>query len=223
MARRADVVIALSQAIADDLAVPARVVHPGVDLDGFKPPERIPQGPPTALVLGAIVPWKRPDLALEAVAIARRLRPELRLVVAGAPLDPVGERLLVHLEARAQADDLAGAVDLVGGLDDPRDALGAASVLLHCADAEPFGMAMAEALACGVPVVAPARGGPLEIVTPECGALYDPGHAAAAAAALIATIDRGDSLRTAARDRAVAEFDLCDARRRWWTAAAGGG
>ena len=163
-----------------------------------------------------------PDLALEAVAIARRTRPELRLAVAGAPLDAAGERLCEHLEARARHPDLAGAVDLLGELSDPREALGAASVLLHCADAEPFGMALVEALAAGRPVVAPAAGGPLDIVTPACGALYEPGDAAAAAAALLATldrIDRGEPLGAAARERAEAEFDLRDARARWVAAA----
>ena len=219
MATRADAVIALSHAIAVDLGMPAQVVHPGVDLNAFAPAERPADTPPTALLLGAIVPWKRPELALEAVAIARATRPELRLVVAGRPLDATGERLCEHLAARADAPDLAGAVDLVGGLSDPRDALRAASVLLHCADAEPFGMAMVEALACGLPVAAPARAGPLEIVTPDCGALYEPGDAAAAAAALLTTLDRGDAPRAAARARAEAVFDLEAARRRWAEAA----
>ena len=226
MARRAGVVIALSQAIAADLGVPARVVHHGVDLDEFTPAERPAGAPPTAVVLGAIVPWKRPDLALEIASIARRARPDLRLVVAGAPLDATGDRLAEHLEGRAACDDLAGHVDLVGGLDDPREALRGASLLLHCSDAEPFGLALVEALACGVPVVAADGGGPREIVAPECGALYAPGDAAAGAAALIDTLERvakGEPLRAEARKRAEAEFDLREARERWWAAAAGPG
>jgi glycosyltransferase involved in cell wall biosynthesis len=226
VARRADAVVALSRAIADDLdpdaTIGVRVVHPGVDLAAFKPADHAAGAPPSALLLGAIVPWKRPDLALEAVAAARRTRPDLRLVVAGAPFGAAGRRLLQHLEARAQADDLAGAVEFRGPLEDPHGALREATVLLHCADREPFGMVMAEALASGRPVVAPAAGGPLEIVEPDCGALYRPADAAAAADALVEVLgrlDAGDPLAGRARARAEAAFDLRDARRRWAQAA----
>ena len=45
-------------------------------------------------MLGALVAWKRPELALEAVAIARRSLPELRLRIVGAPLLGDGRPLL---------------------------------------------------------------------------------------------------------------------------------
>src|SRR3954449_6145038 len=63
-----------------------------------------------ALVLGAIVPWKRPDLALEIAALAARELPELRLRIAGEPLDAHGEALLARLRERAGRPDLAGRV-----------------------------------------------------------------------------------------------------------------
>ena len=47
----------------------------------------------------------------------------------------------------------------------PRPRWPSAHVLLHCADAEPYGLVLVEALAAGRPVVAPATAGPLEIVT----------------------------------------------------------
>ena len=53
-------------------------------------------------------------------------------------------------------------------------------MLLHCADDEPYGLALVEALAAGRPVVAPAAGGPLEIVADGAGRLYPPGDADAA-------------------------------------------
>ena len=45
-------------------------------------------------------------------------------------------------------------------------------------------MVMAEALARGRPVAAPAAAGPLEIVDHSCGSLYRPGDADAGAHAL---------------------------------------
>ncbi len=233
-ARRADLVVALSQAIADDLAIggptdpppdpggdrstailggdrrgraPVEVVRPGVDLDRLTPTGPPPADPPTALLLGAIVGWKRPDLAVEAVALAARELPELRLRVAGAPLDAAGGELLARLRARAARPDLAGRVDFLGQVADVPAALASATCLLHCADREPYGMALVEALACARPVVAPAAGGPLEIVDRSCGALYAPGDASAAARALVDAIRRATTLGPDARARAKANFD----------------
>ena len=78
-AKRADRIVAASRAVAGELD--AAILHPGVDLGAFSPTPP-PEGPPRALFLGALVAWKRPDLALE---IAARM-PELRLTLAGAPL-----------------------------------------------------------------------------------------------------------------------------------------
>ena len=177
-ARRADAVVALSECIARDLdpanELGVRVLHPGVDLERFAPGPA-PDGPPEVLVLGAIVDWKRPELALEAFALASRERPELRLRLAGAPLGAAGEQLLELLRRRAGQADLAGRVDLAGAVDDVPAALRRASCLLHCADREPFGRVLAEALAAGRPVVAPAACGPLEILDEDCARLYPPG------------------------------------------------
>jgi glycosyltransferase involved in cell wall biosynthesis len=80
-ARRADLVTGLSQTAAEDLdrsgrlARSVRDVYPGVDLDGF-PADVAPVQPPEVLVLGALVPWKRPDLARAACALARRSQPD---------------------------------------------------------------------------------------------------------------------------------------------------
>ncbi len=186
-ARRSDAIVAASRAVAGGLD--ATILHPGVDLQAFAPSPP-PEGPPRALFLGALVAWKRPDLALE---IARRM-PELRLTLAGAPLPgetlaldpPVNVTLAGHVEARA--------------------ALAGAHVLLHCADAEPYGLALVEALACGRPVVAPDAAGPREIVTAGAGRLYPPGDADAAVAALRDVLADADA-PAAARRRADA-FDV---------------
>ncbi|MET0761536.1 MAG: glycosyltransferase [Thermoleophilaceae bacterium] len=214
-ARRADLTICLSEAIARDLDPAGRlrrveVAHAGVDLMRFAPSEAAPGPGSAVLVLGAIERWKRPDLALE---IAARL-PELRLRLAGEPIGTDGHALLAELRARAAESDLAGRVELCGRLDDPVPALRQAAALLHCADREPYGLALVEALACGLPVVAPAAGGPIEIVG-DGGRLYPPGDAGAAATALGDVLERRGSLSTAARARAEARFDRQSARRRY--------
>ncbi|MFI6169433.1 glycosyltransferase [Nocardia sp. NPDC051052] len=70
---------------------------------------------------------------------------------------------------------------------------------------EPYGLVVAEALACGTPVVAFERGGIPEIVDSDCGRLVAPGDidALAAGAAQAATLARAD-----ARDRAEASCGI---------------
>ena len=200
---RADGTAAASRAIAASVGLRgAAILHPGVDLERFAA-SPVPAGPPSAVVLGALVPWKRADLALD---VAARV-PELRLTLAGAPLPGDDPSFLAALRRQAAAGDLDGRVTFAGAVADPRPALREAHVLLHCADAEPYGLALVEALASGRPVVAPAAAGPLEIVDNGSGRLYTPGDADAAAAALRAALDDA-AAPAAARARAEAYFDV---------------
>jgi glycosyltransferase involved in cell wall biosynthesis len=180
---RAEGAAAASQAIADAVGG-AAVLRPGVDLAAWTASPPPADGPPRALVLAALVPWKRPDLALEAAARV----PGLQLELAGAPMPGDGDALVRALAARAAAPDLAGRVTFLGAVQDPRPALARAHCLLHCADAEPWGLALVEALAAGRPVVAADAAGPREIVGDGAGRLFTPGDAAAAASALRAVL-----------------------------------
>ncbi len=223
-ARRADEVVAVSHCVARDLDPEGRlgggmrVIHPGVDLHRFHPQPRDAPGEPEILLLGAIEPWKRPELALEAAAVAAAELPGLRLRVAGAPIGPAGHSLLERLRERAARPDLHGRVTFEGPVEDPQRALTAASCLLHCAEREPYGLVVAEALAAGLPVVAPAAFGPAEIVEPECGRLYRPGDARDAARALVEVLrDPDETERMGAAARAVAErrLDVREMRARY--------
>ena len=212
-AGRADLIVCLSDSIRRDLRArgEVQVVPAGVDLARFSPAgEPMPDAP--VLMLGAIEPWKRPELALE---VAARL-PDLRLRLAGEPIGGSGAALLASLRQRASAPDLRGRVELSGPVEDALPALRAAPALLHCADREPYGLALVEALACGVPVVAPAAEGPVEIVGAG-GRLYRPGDASDAAAALTEVLQpsRRAALSEAARKRAEAHFDVARTRERW--------
>lgn len=223
-AERSDLVVAVSDCAARDLdhdgrlTERVRVVHPGVDLDRFSPVQGGAPEEPEVLVLGAIEPWKRPDLAVEAVALAAAELPGLRLRLVGAPIGRAGALLLERLLERAARPDLRGRVVIEGRLDDPAGALAAAAALLHCADREPYGMVVAEALAAGLPVVAPDACGPAEILEPECGRLYTPGDAQAASRALVRVLrDRGERERMGAAARAMAErkLDVRETRARY--------
>ena len=55
-------------------------------------------------------------------------------------------------------------VRFLGHIEDPEYAYAAADVLVHCNLTEPFGLVLVEAMAMGLPVVAPNRCGPGDIV-----------------------------------------------------------
>jgi GT2 family glycosyltransferase/glycosyltransferase involved in cell wall biosynthesis len=205
---RADRVVVNSKAVGRDLdpagALGDRlaVVRPGVELADYdRDWGRAPD--PEVLVLGELTARKRPDLALDAVALAARDVPPLRATISGATAGPDGERLLEALRRRAARPDLEGRVTFAGVLDDPRQAISRAWCLLHCADREPFDTAVLQALASGRPVVAAA--GAAEVVDESCGRLYPPGDAAAAAAALVDVVSNPglvDELGAGGRARA---------------------
>jgi N-acetylglucosaminyl-diphospho-decaprenol L-rhamnosyltransferase len=213
-AARACAVTVPSAAVGDELDRTGRlqarlwVVAPGVDavrLAGVGPPTETS----AVLVLGAIAPWKRPDLALEICALARGRLPGLTVRLVGAPVTR-DESLPAELQSRTAAPDLAGAAELVGPRADPTAELARATCLLHCAPREPFGIVLLEAMAAGRPVVAPDAGGPREILDASCGVLYAPGDARAGADALVALLSdraRARALGAAGRERVRARFD----------------
>ena len=128
----------------------ALVVYPPVDTDRFQPQARN-QREGYYLYLGALVPYKRPDVAVEAFS-----KMGLPLVVAGT--GPEEE----SLKARAKSNVVfKGAVD-----DDEIPRLYANAKAFIFPGEEDFGITPLEAQASGTPVIALGRGGALETVKP---------------------------------------------------------
>jgi glycosyltransferase involved in cell wall biosynthesis len=118
-------------------------------LGGPAAAETGPDGPVELLHVGSTIPRKRIDVLLRVFAAVRRAEPAARLVKAGADLTAVQWAL-------ARALGVADAVVATGPLDRP--VLAAlyrrAALVLQPSDAEGFGLPVAEALACGTPVLA---------------------------------------------------------------------
>jgi glycosyltransferase involved in cell wall biosynthesis len=129
----------------------AAVLAPPVDTGFFTPGNGAEggSGRPYALVVSALAPYKRIDLAVRACREA-----DLDLVVVG---DGPGFRALKRLEGPGL--DLRGRVEGA----ELRDLYRGAACLVQ-PGVEDFGIAPVEALACGTPVVALGRGGVLDIV-----------------------------------------------------------
>ena len=136
--------------------------------------------------LGRISPEKRPD---RAIRIARRAGIPLRMAAKIEATD----RAYFEAEVKPLLD--GPGVEFVGeiGEHEKSEFLGNALALLFPIDwPEPFGLVMIEAMACGTPVLAFARGSVPEVIVPGVnGWIVEDEHSAVAAAAAAATFDRG--------------------------------
>jgi glycosyltransferase involved in cell wall biosynthesis len=163
-AQQADCVWAISRFVANRIeriyGRKAEVIYPPVRTDVFQPPAdpTLPREDED-LVVSALVPYKRVDLAIQA---ANRLRRPLRIVGTG-PL-------------RRELERLAGpTVTFEGHADESRlIKLYQTRRMLVFPGTEDFGIVPLEAMACGLPVLALRGGGLLETL-PEgsCGAFFE--------------------------------------------------
>lgn len=180
---------------------PVRVIYSGVPAGDVvaEPPDR--DGPPVVGMVARIAPWKGQHLFLDAAAEVAREHPEVRFRVVGAPL--FGEEAyLARLRAVADGPALAGRVEFRGFVSDPRGEFDELSVAVAASvRPEPLGQVVLEAMARGVPVVAPREGGPLEIVTSGSdGLLVPPRDPDALARAVLRLLDDADLARRLATE-----------------------
>jgi len=200
----ADAVIANAAALADDLTSliglgPDRVIviaNP-IDIDEIRrlsaaavehpwlstPGEASGEWPPVILAVGKLKPQKDFSTLIAAFAIARRQRP-LRLLILGE-----GEQREALLRL-SETLGVAGDVALPGFVANPFAYMARAAMLVQTSRWEGFSNVVAEALACGCPVVATAcAGGTSEILANgRFGRLVGVGDERAIAAAILATL-----------------------------------
>jgi glycosyltransferase involved in cell wall biosynthesis len=190
MWRRADVVLADSQAVAARLPdLEAHVVGCPIE------PEPRPVAPPWPAAdapvvgyVGRIEPRKGVlDLVRAAPAI------DARVVLVGD--DPYGSDPAYVAQVRA-----SDAVEHYGWVDGAAGLMGALDVLVAPSRQEPFGTVLAEAMNAGTPVVATRVGGLPEVVEDGVtGRLVAPGDPPALAAAVNDVLARREALGAAAR------------------------
>ncbi|RIV88359.1 glycosyltransferase family 1 protein [Aurantiacibacter xanthus] len=185
------------------------IVPNGIDTDHFVPPAD-PRDDSVVDVIcaGQARREKRIELILRC---AKRIvaQPEFASVrftyVGDGEMRPVWERLAADM-------DLAGRFRFVGARADLLPFFQSADLMVHAAERESFGLVLAEAMACEVPVVACAAAGPSEIVadgtTGRLVALDDEDGFAAA----VETYLRKPALRAvhgaAGRARVVGRFSM---------------
>jgi len=168
------------------------------------------------LWVGRLGPQKRPDLALESVAILRAHRPELDVRLWMCGTGPWRARI----ERQAAALGLGDAVRILGFQDNPFVLMRAADLLLSTSDFEGLPNALIEAQGLGLPAVATrCPYGPAEVVEEgSTGLLVPPGDAQAlaeGAGAILADPGRRAAMGAAAAARARERFGLERLLPRW--------
>ncbi|MHC4776410.1 MAG: glycosyltransferase family 4 protein [Planctomycetota bacterium] len=180
----ADAVVAQGAYLRDlmlDLGVDEQrlhVIHNGVDLDAFARGDPYGHPRPYVLCIGNLIRRKGFDVLLR--AWARLADPPADLLLAGDGVERPA------LEALAGTLGVAGRVHFLGAVSGRRkvDLYRSAAFLVCPSRAEPFANVILEGLAAGLPVVASAVGGNLELAGGAHGVVVPPEDDEALAAVL---------------------------------------
>jgi glycosyltransferase involved in cell wall biosynthesis len=174
--RRTARVIAVSQPVAEALQAQAifkseiiSVIHNGVDVESFatgKTTVRPNQKKLRVGTVGELAAVKRHE---DFVRVAQSIcaeRDDVEFIIAGADKSRDGENRsrLAQLIADAHLGDR---VQLVGWTEDIVNLLKTFDLFVSTSESESFGMAIVEAMAAGIPVVATETDGAREVIEPE--------------------------------------------------------
>lgn len=144
----------------------------------------------TILTVANLRPEKAHDVLLRAAAQLAPSHPQLRFVIAG------GGPREAELRALSSSLGLDGCVEFLGHVEDVPALLAQADAFVLPSRSEAFPNAAMEAMAAGLPVVASAVGGLLDLIEPgRNGLLVEAGDAGALAGA-IASLARDRALAT---------------------------
>jgi glycosyltransferase involved in cell wall biosynthesis len=184
---------AISESTRDDLVargVPAdriQVIHPGVDSKRFRPgPAGRRSAAPSFLYVGRLKRYKGIGFAIQALAAARRTRPNLRLEIAGT-----GDHR-AELEQLAARLGVEQAVVFHGFVSEERkiDLMRGAWANIFPSPKEGWGITVIEAAACGTPSLASDSPGLRDSVWHgETGFLVPHGDIAALATRMVELAD----------------------------------
>ena len=186
---------------------PAKLVtiHYGLDDPppawGTNRPDEVAADARVLLAICRLERQKGLDIAVRALPIVRERHPDVELVVLGEGPERSA------LASLACGCDVP--VHLVGRVPDVAAWLRRATLLVHPARWEGFGLAVLEAMIASVPVVASRVSSlPELVVDGETGVLVDPGDPAALSAGIERALESRERLAVAAKQRARERFSV---------------
>jgi glycosyltransferase involved in cell wall biosynthesis len=205
---KCDATIANSQIVADACGDSnAVVIYPGIDMDKFDPNE----APTQEQLVGTacrLEPVKGIPTLLKAIALVAKKHSSVRLVIAGEG------SWRNRLEEEAAQLGVQDKVSFLGWQDDVATLLGSWSIFVLPSLDEGFGVAVLEAMASGLPVVASDVGGLRELVQDgQTGFLVPPNDVNQLADKLLFLLDDPDlrmRMGIAARSRAREAFSITE-------------
>ncbi len=218
--------IAVSQSVANDAlqvlasSVAVEIVLNAVDLARFHPRGALaPFGrtsSPTVRIglIATFARWKGHEVFLKAMAHPSILALDIHAYVVGGPIyETSGSQYSrPELDTLVEELGLSNRTTFTGFLENSASAMRALDIVVHASTLpEPFGLAIAEAMACGRPVIATNQGGAAEILDhAHSGVAIPPGDSDALAAAICQLYHDGIArwkMGRAARQQAELRFN----------------
>ncbi len=221
--RAVDGVAAISPAVAEALVAAGversriTLIPSGVDCARFIPPNANQREAARAALglapdqvavgaLGALEERKGHRYLIEAAALLGAGGTKLRVFIAGDGSQRAA------LNARARRSDLGGSVTMLGGIDDPRALLWALDIFVMPSIKEGLGVALLEAMACGIAPIAAVGAGPARVIEDQRSGLLvaaaEPAALAQALKRLASAPARRAELGASACARVLASFSL---------------
>ena len=152
---------------------------PRLDLDALAGLPPAAPGVARVGIVATFARWKGHAVFLQAIAGLAGARP-LRAYIVGGPVYRTGTASQVtgeELEALVQTLGLEHRVGFTGFVEEPAHAYRSLDIVVHAStEPEPFGLSIAEAMACGRAVIISDAGGAREVAEPERSCLgHTPG------------------------------------------------
>jgi glycosyltransferase involved in cell wall biosynthesis len=217
-ASRADAIVAVSEGVAEDLVVACglsrdrvSVIYNGVAGGDFAlrsaaPPEHrwYAEHSQVIVAAGRLVEQKDFATLLRAFALVAQRRAARLILLGEGPLR-------ASLEALARTLGVADRIDMPGFRANPLPYLRSAAAVVLSSRYEGFGLVLAEALACGTPVVSTdCPHGPAEILDHgRYGRLVPVGDPESLARAILATLDAPPARQSLCERGAVFTIERC--------------
>jgi glycosyltransferase involved in cell wall biosynthesis len=169
------------------------VIHPGIDVPAASVPRsaarkslRADARAVLVGVVGRVEPWKGQDIAVRMLGEPSAAGMSLALV--GERRSPTWPDFTGQVEALARGLGVADRVTFAGHVTDSVSVLPGLDVLVCASREEGFSLAVLEAMASGIPVVATRCGGPEDMIVDEATGLLVPPEDPAALARAVSRV-----------------------------------